>query len=97
VKAGVTLLYGTDAGVLPHDMGGWQFEIMVEHGMAPMKAIQSATSVAAHHIGMSQEVGAISPGLQADIIAVRGNPLEHVSLLRDVPVVLKDGVLIKAP
>jgi imidazolonepropionase-like amidohydrolase len=97
VKAGVTLLYGTDAGVLPHDMGGWQFEIMVEHGMAPMKAIQSATSVAAHHIGMSQEAGAISPGLQADIIAVRGNPLEHVSLLRDVPVVLKDGVLIKAP
>lgn len=97
VKAGVTLLYGTDAGVLPHDMGGWQFEIMVEHGMAPMKAIQSATSVAAHHIGMSQEAGAISPGLQADIIAVRGNPLEHVSLLRDVPFVLKDGVLIKAP
>jgi imidazolonepropionase-like amidohydrolase len=97
VKAGVTLLYGTDAGVLPHDMGGWQFEIMVEQGMAPMKAIQSATSVAAHHMGMGQEVGAISPGLQADIIAVRGNPLEDVSLLRDVPVVLKDGVLIKAP
>lgn len=80
VKAGVTLLYGTDAGVLPHDMGGWQFEVMVEHGMAPMQVIQSATRVAAHHMGMSHEVGAISPGLQADIIAVRGNPLEDVSL-----------------
>ena len=97
VKAGVTLLYGTDAGVLPHDMGGWQFEIMVEHGMAPMQAIQSATRVAAHHMGMSHEVGAISPGLQADIIAVRGNPLEDVSLLREIPFVLKDGEIVKAP
>lgn len=97
VKAGVTLLYGTDAGVLPHDMGGWQFEIMVEHGMAPMQAIQSATRVAADHMGMSQEVGAISPGLQADIIAVRGNPLEDVSLLREISFVLKEGEIIKAP
>ena len=97
VKVGVTLLYGTDAGVLPHDMGGWQFEIMVEYGMAPMQAIQSATRVAAHHMGMSQEVGAISPGLQADIIAVRGNPLEDVSLLREISFVLKDGEIVKAP
>ena len=97
VKAGVTLLYGTDAGVLPHDMGGWQFEIMVEHGMAPMQAIQSATRVAADHMGMSQEVGAISPGLQADIIAVRGNPLEDVSLLREISFVLKEGEIVKAP
>ena len=46
---------------------------------------------------MSHEVGAISPGLQADIIAVRGNPLEDVSLLREIPFVLKDGEIVKAP
>jgi len=62
-----------------------------------MQAIQSATRVAAHHMGMSQEVGAISPGLQADIIAVRGNPLEDVSLLREISFVLKEGEIVKAP
>ena len=97
VKAGVTLLYGTDAGVLPHYMGGWQFEIMIEQGMTPMQAIQSATSVAAQHMGISQAVGTISPGLQADIIAVRGNPLENASLLRAVPFVMMDGAVVKAP
>ena len=51
IKAGVTLLFGTDLGVLPHDMGARQFEVMVRHGMAPMDAIKSATSVAAEHLG----------------------------------------------
>lgn len=94
---GVTLLYGTDAAVLPHDMGGWQFAIMVERGMAPMDAIRSATSVAAAHMGLADEVGAIATGLAADIIAVRGNPLTDPTVLRNVAVVMKDGTLIKAP
>ena len=95
VAAGATLLYGTDAGVLPHDMGGWQFEIMVERGMTPMQAIKSATSVAARHMGLAEEVGALQEGFAADIIAVRGNPILDLTRLRHVSVVLKDGVVIR--
>ncbi len=97
VAAGATILYGTDAGVLPHDMGGWQFEIMVERGMTPMQAIKSATSVAARHMGLDDEVGALRQGLAADIIAVRGNPILDLTRLRDVSVVLKGGVVIRTP
>ena len=95
-EKGVTLLYGTDAAVLPHDMGGWQFAIMVERGMAPMDAIQSATSVAADHMGLSQDVGAVEPGRVADLIAVKGNPLEDLELLRAVPLVMQQGKIIKS-
>ena len=97
VASGATLLYGTDAGVLPHDMGGWQFDIMVERGMAPMQAIKSATSVAAEHMALDEDIGSLRVGLQADIIAVLGNPLSDMKRLRDVSVVLKEGVVIKAP
>ena len=94
-QAGVTLLYGTDAGVLPHDMGGWQFTTMVERGMSPMDAIRSATSVAAEHLGLDSDVGVISSGKVADLIAVRGNPLENTNALRAVEVVIKNGLFIK--
>lgn len=95
VAAGATLLYGTDAGVLPHDMGGWQFETMVERGMTPMQAIKSATSVAAEHMDLYNEVGALRMGLQADIIAVPGDPLADITSLRSVSLVIKHGVVIK--
>lgn len=95
-EKGVTLLYGTDAAVLPHNMGGWQFAIMVERGMRPMDAIRSATSVAAEHMELSADVGAIVPGRVADLIAVRGNPLEDAKILRSIPIVMQAGVIIKA-
>jgi imidazolonepropionase-like amidohydrolase len=91
---GVPILYGTDGGVLPHDMGGWQFKIMVERGMAPMDAIRSATSVAADHMGLP-DVGAIEAGRFGDLIAVRGNPLEDMTVMRTVDVVIKGGLLFK--
>ena len=59
-QAGVTLLYGTDAGVLPHGMGGWQFTTLVERGMSPMDAIRSATSVAAEHLGLDSAVDCVT-------------------------------------
>lgn len=96
-QKGVTLLYGTDAAVLPHDMGGWQFAIMVERGMTPMDAIQSATSVAAAHMGLADEVGAIAPGKIADLIAIQGDPLKDSKALRQVEVVMKAGTIIKSP
>ena len=96
-EKGVTLLYGTDAAVLPHDMGGWQFATMIERGMRPMDAIRSATSVAAEHMELSADVGAVAPGRVADLVAVRGNPLEDAEILRDVAVVMQAGVIVKAP
>ena len=95
-KKGVTLLYGTDAAVLPHDMGGWQFAIMVERGMTPMEAIQSATSIAAAHMGLADEVGAIVPGRSADLIAIQGDPLKDSKALRQVDVVMKAGTVVKS-
>ena len=91
------ILYGTDAAVLPHDMGGWQFAIMVERGMAPMDAIRSATSVAAKHMEMSADVGAIDVGRFGDLIAVRGDPLDNMNTMRNVDVVIKGGLVFKMP
>ena len=91
---GVPILYGTDGGVLPHDMGGWQFAIMVERGMTPMDAIKSATSVAAIHMDMP-DVGAIEAGRLGDLIAVSGKPLDDMTIMRTVDVVIKGGLLFK--
>ncbi|MGI9262713.1 MAG: amidohydrolase family protein, partial [Woeseiaceae bacterium] len=93
--AGVTIIYGTDSGVYPHGDNGKMFAIQVERGMTPMESIQSATSVAAKYIGWERDVGAIEPGRYADIIAVRGNPLEDITLLENVDVVIKGGVRYK--
>ena len=78
-------------------MGGWQFATMIERGMRPMDGIRSATSVAAEHMGLSADVGAVAPGRVADLVAVRGNPLEDAEVLRDVAVVMQAGVIVKAP
>ena len=89
--AGVPIIYGTDAGVYPHGDNAKQFRIMVERGMTSMEAIKSATSVAADFIGWEDAVGAIEPGRYGDIIAVRGNPLEDITILENVEVVIKGG------
>jgi imidazolonepropionase-like amidohydrolase len=96
-KAGVDIVFGTDALVIPHGLNARQFLIMVERGMTPMEAIQSATSVAARHMGRGDQVGRIAPGLQGDVIAVRGDPLADVRALSDVAVVIKGGLAFKLP
>jgi len=96
VAAGVTILFGTDLGVLPHNLGARQFEVMVERGMTPMQAIHSATSVAAGHMEIADDVGAIEVGRYGDLIAVSGNPLRDISVLQDISVVVKGGVVVSA-
>jgi len=95
LAAGVTLLFGTDLGVLPHDMGARQFAEMVHLGMQPMHAIKSATSMAADFMGIADDVGALEVGRYGDLIAVRGNPLDDISVLQHVNVVIKGGTLVK--
>lgn len=96
-RAGVDIVYGTDSAVYPHGDNAKQFRIMVERGMRPMDAIRAATSVAARHMGWENRVGAIVPRSFGDIIAVAGDPLQDIAVLEDVAVVIKGGLLFKAP
>lgn len=95
VELGVRIAYGTDAAVCPHGENGRQFAVMVEHGMAPLGAIQSATINAAELLGWSDRAGAIEAGKWADIIAVRDNPLENIRTLENVDFVMKGGRVFK--
>ena len=96
VEAGVRIAFGTDSGTYPHGMNAHQFAMMVKHGMTPIEAIRSATVMAAELLGWRDRVGAIRPGLFADLVAVRGDVLSDVALLTDVDVVMKGGVLRSA-
>jgi len=93
VRAGVRHVFGTDAGVYPHGLGGRQFRVMVDHGMTPIQAIRAATVNAAEALGRIGDVGAIAPGRYGDLIAVRGDPLADVRALEDVAVVIKGGAV----
>ncbi len=93
-KAGVKMVYGTDSGVHPHGDNGKQFRWMVKYGMSPAQAIQSATINASEALGRSN-VGVIEAGRYADIIAVKGNPLDDVSELEHVDFVMKGGEVYK--
>lgn len=94
-KAGVRMVFGSDAGVMPHGQVGKQFRVMVEYGMTPIEAIQAATRNAAQALNREKDVGAIAVGRYADIIAVDGDPLTDVRQLEDVDAVVKGGVLVK--
>jgi imidazolonepropionase-like amidohydrolase len=91
VKAGVKIAYGTDSGVYPHALAGRQMSKMVKHGMSPMQAIQSATTVSAELLGWQDRVGALEAGRYADVIAVAGDPIEDISELERVTFVMKGG------
>jgi imidazolonepropionase-like amidohydrolase len=95
--AGVPIVYGTDAAVYPHGLNARQFRIMVQRGMTPMEAIQSATSVAARYLGWPDRVGAIEPGRFGDLIAVRCDPLADITCLERVDAVVKGGLIFKRP
>jgi imidazolonepropionase-like amidohydrolase len=95
VKAGVKIAYGTDAGVYPHGENARQMPYMVKYGMTPMQAVQSATTVAAALMSKSADVGAVTPGHYADMIAVAGDPMADISVLSSVSKVMKGGVVVK--
>ena len=94
-KAGVKIVFGTDAGVYPHGLNARQFSYMTKFGMTNIEAIQAATISAAEVLGMSQEIGRLDEGFFADIIAVSNNPLVDIRTLEDVQYVIKEGYLYK--
>ena len=89
------MAFGTDAGVYPHGDNARQFHYMVQYGMTPAEAIQAATVRAAELLGRSADVGELTPGHYADLIAVPADPLDHVEVLEHVPFVMKGGVVDK--
>lgn len=96
VKAGAKIIYGSDAGNFPHGQNARQFAMMVNLGMAPMQAIQSATTVAAEAMGKSGVHGCLSSNCTADIIAVDGDPIMDISQLELVKFVMKDGKVYRS-
>jgi imidazolonepropionase-like amidohydrolase len=95
-KAGVKIVFGTDVGGFPWTQPiAQEFPRLVEFGMAPMAAIQSATFTAAEMLGMSGQLGVVAPGALADLVAVPGDPLKDVKELERVSFVMKDGKVFK--
>lgn len=98
LKAGVKIAFGTDVGGFDwKENQAKEFSSMVRWGMTPMQAIRSATTVAAELLDMKGKLGEIAPGAFADIVAVKGNPLEDISLLEHIDFVMKDGKVYKLP
>jgi len=94
-KAGVPIVFGTDSGVSAHGDNAQEFALMVEGGMPPMEAIQSATSVAAKFLGIDDTHGTLVANKQADIVAAPGNPLDDITVMERVSFVMKAGTIYK--
>lgn len=98
LKAGVKIAFGTDMGGIPWtDPIAEEFTYMVKFGMTPMDAIKAATSKAADLLEMNGELGVIAPGASADIVAVSGDPLTNIEVLKHVNFVMKDGAVFMHP
>lgn len=89
------MVFGSDAGVMPHGTAAGQFRVMVDYGMTPMEAIQAATRNAAQALGREGDVGAIAVGRYGDLVAVDGDPSRDVRLLEKPAVVIKGGEVVK--
>ena len=94
-KAGVKIAFGTDAGVYQHGKNYIEFQYMVEGGMPPMECLRAATVSAADLLDQKDNLGAIEKGKLADIIAVDGDPIKDVKVMKDVVFVMKDGKIFK--
>ncbi len=95
IKAGVKIAYGTDAGVFAHGLNASDFHFLVELGMTPMQAMQSATITAAELLGQTDHLGSIQAGKFADLVAVPTDPLENIAVLEKIPFVMKGGTVHK--
>lgn len=96
-EAGVTIVNGSDMGVFAHGQGARELELMVAFGMTPAEAIRAATSDAARALRLDDRLGAVRPGLLADLVAIEGDPTRSIEQLRQVRLVMKGGVVHRRP
>ncbi len=96
VKAGVKMVFGSDAAIYPHGDNAKQFSRMVKYGMTPLQALQAATINAATLLKMENDIGALQEGFMADIVAVSGNPLDDISVTENVAFIMQGGKVVKS-
>ena len=94
-RAGVKIAFGTDGGVYPHGQNAQEFGLMVQAGLPPMLTLQAATTLAAQVLRHEKDLGSLTAGKFADVVAVNGNPLEDIAVMRRVGFVMKEGVVYK--
>ncbi len=94
-QSGVNIAFGTDSSVSPHGQNAGEFLLLVKAGFTPLEAIQAATTKGARHLNLSDEIGSLVPGKQADIVAVNGDPLKDVVVLQHMRFVMKGGVIYR--
>jgi imidazolonepropionase-like amidohydrolase len=97
LDAGVTIANGSDMGVFTHGDGARELELLVDYGMKPAEVLRAATSVAAKVMRLDDRLGAIKPGLLADLVCVEGDPTQDIKALRQVKLVMKNGTLYREP
>ena len=97
LKQGVTIVNGSDMGVFPHGQGAHELELLVQYGMKPSDALRAATGVAAKALHLETRLGAVRPGLLADLAVFDGDPTRDISALRKVRLVMKGGTVVREP
>jgi imidazolonepropionase-like amidohydrolase len=97
LEAGVMIANGSDMGVFAHGDGARELELLVDYGMKPPEALRAATMTAAKVLRLDDRLGAIKPGLLADLVCVEGDPTQDIKTLRRVKLVMKDGTLYREP
>jgi imidazolonepropionase-like amidohydrolase len=94
VKMGVKIGFGTDSGVSKHGENAREFRLMVKYGMAPIVALQAATSADSELLGLAKSIGTLEPGKLADLVAVPGDPVADITATERVIFVMKEGAVV---